>query len=150
MSILYVTEKEEDGLEVARAFKRAAPHMEFRTVSSSGEVLAYLKGEGEFGDRAKHPYPALVLIDLGSSPMDAVEVVRWIRQKADIGRMILIGFSNHAEPKMIEAAHEAGLNSFIRKPSSVPELETEAQSICGYWLRYNPTAWPRPSRSSNN
>jgi len=42
---------------VERAFKEAPPHLRVRHVSDGRVAVRYLKGEGEYADRQKHPLP---------------------------------------------------------------------------------------------
>jgi CheY-like chemotaxis protein len=143
-AVLYADDSEADRLLVANAFKRAAPDVEFQTVASGDAVLSYLQGEGDFANRARHPLPALVLLDLRMGAMSGLDVVRWIRRHPEFATLVVICVSGSAEQAVTDAAYEAGVNSFIGKPSSLSQLEEAARTVCDYWLRCLQLPQPQP------
>ena len=60
---------------------------EARIATGAFEGLDYLFGRGRFHERRYHPLPDLVLLDLGMTPLDGVEVLKRIAE-ADYLRKI--------------------------------------------------------------
>jgi CheY-like chemotaxis protein len=96
-----------------------------------------LSGVGAYADRAKHPLPCLVLLDLKMPRVSGLEVLEWIRQQPNLRRLIVVIFSSSAHPGDIERAYELGANSYIAKPSDMAQTQKIAQLLKGWWLGYN-------------
>lgn len=77
---LLVAEDNADDLFLLReAFKKAGLTASVHAVSDGVDTIAYLKGEGAYRDRAKHPYPDALLLDLNMPRRNGFEVLEWIR-----------------------------------------------------------------------
>jgi DNA-binding response OmpR family regulator len=95
-TILLVEDNDDDVLIMQNAFKKASVPNPLRTVSDGEAAIAYLSGEGPFGNRKQFPLPVIVLLDLNMPKKNGLEVLQWIRQ--------------------------LGANAYIIKPSRVEEL----------------------------
>ena len=63
-TILLVDDSEDDLLLMRIAFQKAGCTSPLQEVHGGEEAMAYLKGEGPYGDRTKFPLPAVVLLDI--------------------------------------------------------------------------------------
>src|SRR5436190_1659617 len=59
---------------------RAGLPFEVRHVSSVDDALAYVRGEGVYEDRAAHPMPEIVLLDINLGQKRGFPVLRWLRE----------------------------------------------------------------------
>lgn len=114
--ILLVEDNEDDVLLIRRAFERAKVDNPMRTLRSGGEAIAYLKGEPPYGDRDKHPLPALVLLDIKMPMVDGFEVLRWIRLQRDFARLCVVMLTSSDEIRDVNLAYQMGATSFLVKP----------------------------------
>jgi two-component system, response regulator len=62
------------------AIRRLGIRYEARAALGGFEALDYLLGRGRFHERARHPLPDLILLDLGMAPLDGVAVLRVINR----------------------------------------------------------------------
>src|SRR2546421_11964033 len=66
------------------AFRRAGYENPIHAVCRGEDVLEYLKGQGEYAERAKFPLPHLVLLDLNTLGMSGWEGSKLGAQAAGI------------------------------------------------------------------
>ena len=59
-------DSENDALLLELAFQRLEHFRLVRGAMDGRQAIAYLRGEGEFSDRSKHPFPQLLLRPCGS------------------------------------------------------------------------------------
>ena len=131
---MYADDNKDDRFLVRRAFEKVAPEIDLQTASSGSGVMAYLKGDGEFANRAVYPKPSLLLLDFRLPPTTALEVVRWVRQQSGFKQLIIVCFSGSTSPTEVNAAYECGVSAFMEKVATLPELESKIKCLCQYWL----------------
>ena len=104
-------------------------------VHDGEEAIRYLSGEGPYGNRAVHPLPKLVVLDLRLSGMHGLEVLRWIRRQPALARLPVVMITGMKQPGDVERAHELGASGFLVKPTSFPKVLEMAQRLRDYWLQ---------------
>src|SRR5215216_6792784 len=62
--ILIAEDCADDVFLLERAFDRAGPIPRFTQAKNGAEAISYLAGKDQFADRAAHPFPGLLLLDL--------------------------------------------------------------------------------------
>ena len=99
------------------------------------EAVEYLEGGGGFGDRGKHPFPALMILDLQLPRRSGHEVLEWLRaQEEGLRRLPVVILTSSREPRDINRAYELGANSYLVKPVSFDALLEMVQALEHYWL----------------
>ena len=125
-----------------RAFNRAGLPVVLHFVQDGQEVLDYLQGKGQFADRAAHPLPQLLLLDLKMPRLDGFDVLEWVRQHPAINGLQIVIFSSSGEPRDINRAYGLGANWYLVKPHSMDELTDLVGRFKKFWLE------PTPSRKA--
>jgi CheY-like chemotaxis protein len=154
--ILLVDDLEDDRLLVRRAFEKAAVSNPLHCVSSGEEAIQYLGGTGPYANRAEHPLPDLILLDLKMPGMDGFEVLVWLRQQPGFRSIPVVVLTSSDLIKDVNRAYALGANSFLVKPLDFQNYTELGKVINEYWLRKVKTPEtfrppPRPdSRRSNN
>src|ERR1043165_4456184 len=77
--VLYVEDEETDRFLMQRAFRKQGLEALLQTVNDGQKAIDYLSGSGDYGNRAQHPMPALILLDLNLPEVHGFDVLRWIR-----------------------------------------------------------------------
>lgn len=111
-------DEECDRLFMKRAFDRAGMSDALRTVANGLDALHYLEGKGSFADRAQHPLPEVVLLDLNLPMVHGFDVLKWIRAHARFGTLPVVVFSSSKRDEDKEKARELGASDFVEKPTS--------------------------------
>ena len=99
------------------------------------EALEYLLGKGKFADRASHPFPQVVVLDLKMPRMDGLEVLKWIRKHPKFAGLPVIMLSGSGLEKDVDAAYQLGANSYFTKPYELEKLQELVRLLIEYWSR---------------
>jgi len=117
---------------------RAASHPFILESVSDGELaLAYLAGTNSFADRARHPMPALVLLDLKMPRRTGFEVLDWIRTQPSLKRLPVVILTSSKHEADINWTYEHGANSYLVKPVGFEALVDLVKLLHHYWLGLN-------------
>ncbi|HEX5220062.1 MAG TPA: response regulator [Verrucomicrobiae bacterium] len=121
-NILVVDDSANDVFLLEQAFKKAAATSRLYSVQDGIDARAYLKGEGVFSDRAVHPFPDLLLLDLNMPRMNGFEFLQWLRTDDDCSQLVIYVLSASARDADVHRAYRLGANSYVVKPSRMDEL----------------------------
>jgi CheY-like chemotaxis protein len=135
--ILLVEDNPDDVLFIERAFRSTSISAPLRVLEDGVTAMDYLAGRGEFNDRAAHPLPALVLLDLNMPRASGFDVLRWLREQPKLRRLPVVVLTSSAQDEDIARAYDLGVNSYVVKPSGLKEIRDVAHQIEGYWLTLN-------------
>src|SRR6476619_3332490 len=114
-TILQVEDDSNDVFLFKHAMKKAEVTNPIQIVTDGQQAIDYLHGQGKFADRAKFPYPGLVLLDLKLPFVMGLEVLKWIREQPGSALPVIM-FSASAEDADIAMSYRFGANAFLSKP----------------------------------
>lgn len=101
------------------------PKFEVQILTSGEDLVAYLKGDGLYRDRAHYPLPGLVLLDLNMPGMDGFAVLEWLRAHPEFSDTPIVVLSGHAElVRQVTRAYGHGAHSFLPKPVQLRDLQS--------------------------
>jgi|SRR6266850_6367190 len=135
--ILHAEDDPNDVLLVSLAFRKAAIPALLRAVNDGEQAVQYLSGEGPFADRAAHPLPSILLLDLKLPRRSGFEVLSWVRSREDLRRLPIVMLSSSAQPDDVNRAYDLGANSYVVKPSLLEDLVAMAKKLSAYWIEFN-------------
>lgn len=141
-TILLADDDPNDRFLIRRSFHKLGIENPLFEVSDGSEAIAYLEGKGPFADRAKYPFPGILLLDLQMPRVDGLQVLQWIRSKLTVPGLLIIVLSRVEEIRQVNRAYALGANSFLTKPGTEEDLLSLVAAFRDYWImRNNP---PRP------
>jgi CheY-like chemotaxis protein len=135
-TILLVEDSEDDLSLMRHAFQEAKSKYPVQEVRNGEEAIAYLKGEGPYGDRNKFPLPIVMLLDLNLPKKNGYEVLTWVRAQPGLKRLAIFVLTASRRVEDVERAFYLGATSYLSKPSSLDALEEMMRSFCD-WVRIN-------------
>jgi CheY-like chemotaxis protein len=145
-----VEDLEDDVELVRRAFAKAAVPNPIHVVRSGEEAVKYLSGTGAYANRAEHPLPDLVLLDLSMPGMDGFDVLAWIRAQPGIRTIPIVVLTSSDLIWDVNRAYELGASSFLVKPMDFHDYTQLGKLISNYWLKAVQTPQSfRPPRIRN-
>ncbi len=116
-AVLYVEDDLTDVFLLQRAWQQAGLPNPLHVVKDGQEAMDYLSGTGDYADRAAHPFPALVLLDLNLPKINGFELLKWIRESPLIRALKVVVLSSSDDPLDIRRAEELEVSGYWVKPS---------------------------------
>src|ERR1700710_2199569 len=117
-TILLVEDEENDAMLMKMAFEKNNILNPIQWVRDGQEAVAYLNGDGAFADRALHPFPEVLLLDLKMPRMTGMELLAWIQEHPDFKVIPTIIMTSSKQESDIDKAYHLGANTYMTKPVS--------------------------------
>ena len=136
-TILLVEDEPNDVFFMERAFEKARLLNPLKVVNDGDQAIAYLKGEGQYADREKSPFPFLMLLDLRMPRRNGFEVLEWLRAQPGLRRLLTVVLTASKEGPDINQAYDLGANSYLVKPPKAEALTEMFQRLNSYWVAMN-------------
>lgn len=135
--ILLVEDNPDDVFFMKRACKSVDLENPLHAAESGDEAIDYLSGNGKFADREAHPLPCLIFLDLKLPGRNGLEVLEWLRQKAEFISTMVIVLTTSREPSDIHEAYRLGANAYLVKPTSPTQLADLVTAVKRFWIDHN-------------
>lgn len=132
--ILAVDDDPNDLLFLKAAFKFIGAPSLIHTVPGGDVALSYLKGAGDYSDRARHPYPDFVLTDLKMPGVDGFDILKFLKQSPESCLIRAVVLSGSQDDEDIRRAYQLGASGYLVKPSSPIHLRTMIKTLHDYWV----------------
>lgn len=116
---------------MAQAFRRAAFNFTLPPIRDGQEAVHYLSGEGEYGDRSRHPLPSLVVLDVGLPRKSGLEVLEWMRSRPELARLPVFVLTSAMQH--FDRAMSLGATDCYHKPLQFRALVDIVREIAVRW-----------------
>ena len=133
-TILVADDDQNDVFFLRRAFAKSGFEHSVVHVSDGQEAIEYLRGDSNFGDRTRFPFPSLLLLDLKMPKVDGFDVLNWLRGHADCKELPVVVLSSSSREDDIQRARSLGADDYRVKPADFEELLVLAQDVSTRWL----------------
>jgi len=128
--ILLVEDNPDDVELTLRAFRKSNIVNEIIVARDGEMALDMLFGE-------KRIVPAVVLLDLKLPKIDGLEVLRRIRESAEMSLLPVVILTSSREENDLLDGYRGGANSYIRKPVDFNTFLEVFSVLERYWLQIN-------------
>ena len=115
-TVLHVEDDPNDTLLLEHACRKAGVVFDLRAVSDGDQAIAYLRGANDFSDRAKHPMPHLILLDLKMPRMSGFDVLSWLRSENGLSGVPVVVLTSSNHDADVKRAYDLGAKSYLVKP----------------------------------
>lgn len=119
------------------AFREARLGNAVHVACNGQQALDYLFGRGECADRAAHPLPDLILLDLKMPGIDGFEVLRQIKATPGLRRLPVVILTSSKEEGDRALSYDGGANSYLVKPIGFDGFLDVVRRVEDYWLSLN-------------
>lgn len=91
-------------------------------VRNGQEAMDYLKGAGQYANRARFPMPDLIFLDLKLPFGPGMDVLRWIRSREDLKKIFVVVLTGSPEEEDRLQALQLGADLYQVKPPNADVL----------------------------
>jgi len=134
--VILAAEDDPNDLELLRhVIGENGVEVDFQSADDGEQLIQYLQGGGPFADRALHPVPDIVVLDLKMPRMNGFEVLQWLRREPGLARIPTVVLSGSGLESDIEEAYRLGANTYFTKPGQLAELRKIIGALIDYWRR---------------
>ena len=131
---ILIADDSEDDIQIVRfALKGAGLTNPVQVCRDGTEVIEYLQARAAYADRARFPFPRVLLLDLKMPKLSGFDVLAWIRNHVECKVIPCVVLTNSAEPSDVKKAYELGANAYLRKPGTIDELAKLLRCLCEFW-----------------
>ncbi len=103
-------------------------------VEDGVQLLQYLRGENDYQDRTRFPYPDLVLLDLNMPKKDGREALAEIKADPRLRRLPVVIITTSKAPEDMLSGYDLGAASYITKPPTFDALVDTMRTLGKYWV----------------
>ena len=115
-----------------RAFLDAhGSQLHMHTVSDGEQVLDFLYQRGDYADA---PRPHLIVMDLKMPRKGGLEVLRQMREDAELQAIPVVVLSASDRPEDVGESYALGANSYVTKPATISGLREGVSELARYWM----------------
>jgi two-component system response regulator len=100
------------------------------------EALDFLRRRGEFAKRT-NGQPAVVLLDLKMPRVDGLEVLRQMKDDADLKMIPVVIMTSSREERDVLDSYQLGVNAYVVKPVTFPEFVGAVKQVGTFWAVLN-------------
>jgi CheY-like chemotaxis protein len=133
LNVLLVEDNDDDALMMQRAIDCEEIAVPIHHCHNGVEAMAYLAGEGEFGDRERYPFPSMIISDLKMPGKSGFEVLEWLRDNPSLMVIPVIIWSSSSDDADVKHAYCLGANGYLCKPYTFNELKVVVRDMFRYW-----------------
>ncbi len=131
--ILIAEDDDSEALLIKRAIHKAGFNNPFHISSDREQTRDYLRGTGEFADRARFPFPRILLIDLNTPRLTHFPLLVWLKQHPNCRVTPTVVLTSSAMPSDVERAYQLGANAFLVKPVHFEHLVRLFKLTLEFW-----------------
>ncbi len=133
LHLLAIEDDENDAFFLERAFQEAGAPGRVIVLSSGRQAIEYFKGEGEFADREKFPFPTLIITDLKMNGGDGFDVLQHLKTHP-LSRVIpVVVMSGSNDEDDIKRVYAGGASCYLLKPADVRQLTALMKLLLDFW-----------------
>jgi len=131
---ILLVEDTPDDIEITKkALNEAKIINKLWIVRDGQEALDFLQRKGDYQDPSTSPKPGLVLLDINLPKLNGIDVLRIVKEDADLKRIPVVMLTVSKRDEDIVRSYNLGCNSFIQKPVNFENFVEVVKQVSLYW-----------------
>jgi len=106
-------------------------------ISDGESALDYLLRRNDYSDPESSPRPYMILLDLRLPRVDGIEVLRMVKEEAELRAIPVVILTTSEAEKDLTHAYQNYVNSYLVKPVGFEDFSNLMKDIGAYWLGWN-------------
>lgn len=106
-------------------------------ISDGESALDYLLRRNDYSDPESSPRPYMILLDLRLPRVDGIEVLRMVKEEAELRAIPVVILTTSEAEKDLTHAYQNYVNSYLVKPVGFEDFSNLMKDIGVYWLGWN-------------
>ncbi|MDB6123441.1 MAG: putative response regulator, CheY [Pedosphaera sp.] len=131
--ILLVEDNAIDAILFQKALRIARPEATVDVVEQVSAAFFYLSGVAPYSERAAHPFPYLVVIDLNLPNVPGMDLIKWIREQPAMDHLLILVLSASDKIHDTLGSYKLGANNFVIKQFKVGDLAESLRDLHETW-----------------
>lgn len=131
--ILIVEDTEEDVELLKLAIRKANVTTPIQVARDGQEALDYLSGAGKFADRAAHPFPGVLFLDLKLPRRTGFDVLQFLKEYEQCKLIPVMVLTSSGLEQDVIRAYQLGANCYMVKPGTLGELLAFVEVAFRFW-----------------
>lgn len=123
--VLMLEDDPDDRFITKESLKKLELDISIHFVQYSHDVFKHLESFSK---------PDLILLDFNSLPENATDVVKKLKDNLKYKSIPVVVLGDSSVSKYVSECYELGVNSFIKKPSTMEETIAKIDSFFKYWF----------------
>jgi len=129
--VLIIEDNPADVRLMREAFRDVHPPVMIHVACDGDEALQFVRKEGAHADA---PRPSLIFLDFNLPKSNSREVLRQIKQDAQLRPIPVAVLTTSESERDIRDAYQLYANCYLRKPVDLDSFLTTIQSAAHFWL----------------
>lgn len=106
-------------------------------ISDGESALDYLLRRNDYSNPESSPRPYMILLDLRLPRVDGIEVLRMVKEEAELRAIPVVILTTSEAEKDLTHAYQNYVNSYLVKPVGFEDFSNLMKDIGAYWLGWN-------------
>jgi CheY-like chemotaxis protein len=141
LTVLYVDDDYNDLALFGAAAEKTNLDIWVHTATAVQQAIELLEGRGSYAERAMHPLPDVILLDLLMPPQSGFDFLEWHRHSA-FKSIPVIAFCGSSYEVDRQRALALGASFFIEKPAGFEDLQQVVRRIWSLGMKLRPGTAP--------
>ena len=133
-TVLILESDKNDLFFLQRAFRKVCPSCVAVGVITVEDTIKYLSGEPPYSDRAQHPLPAMLLMDLNIPGLTGFDLLKWLQTRPDLDSVAVVVLTGSAYGSDLQKALDLGADEHHIKRHDYDHLHELIRDISARWL----------------
>jgi two-component system, response regulator len=129
VEVLLVDDNPLDQVLFSTAVRKAEFSIHVHTASSGQEAMDYLQGKGLYADRALHPMPDVVVLDLIMPGMSGADLLAWRKGNGKFLKLPIVVLSGANDEEQTRQALALGAKAYLAKPPAFEGWKDVLQTV---------------------